>query len=245
MMELTAAHRSEGKSGRARQLYMVLSPRSLSHANLALRSLFRNSAEPVHLSLITDSADDKRVLADAVATAMESRNPCHKASVYSASDLDEREEGHFSKLVHLRNFRRGHPCWRKITDPLLLANGTDEMILLDPDLYFPNRFNFEATPDRGVLLMWQRPSCLWPPEIVETAMNAGIPLAHHVDIGVGQWRGPVDIEWLDWLIDQLGSANLPRSMHIEAIVWADLAMRIGGGHLDPHHWRCWHSTQYN
>jgi hypothetical protein len=75
-------------------------------------------------------------------------------------------------------------------------------------------------------------------------MTAGIRLAHHVDIGVAHWRLPVDLEWLDWLIGQLGSPDLPRSMHVEAIVWAAVAMRIGGGHLDPSHWLCWHRTQY-
>ena len=119
------------------------------------------------------------------------------------------------------------------------------MILLDPDLYFPNRFRFEPSPETGVLLMWQKPSCLFPPEVVGRAMNAGIRLAHHVDIGVAQWRAPVDLEWLDWLLGQLGSPELPHSMHVEAIVWAALAMRIGGGHLDPRHWLCWHRTQYN
>jgi hypothetical protein len=118
------------------------------------------------------------------------------------------------------------------------------MILLDPDLYFPNHFRFEPTPETGVLLMWQKPSCLFPPEVVETAVRAGIHLAHHVDIGVAHWRLPVDLEWLDWLIGQFGSPDLPRSMHVEAIVWAAVAMRIGGGHLDPRHWLCWHRTQY-
>ena len=31
----------------------------------------------------------------------------------------------------------------------------------------------------------------------------------------------------------------------KAVVWAALAMRIGGGHLDPRYWRCWSRTQYN
>jgi hypothetical protein len=28
-------------------------------------------------------------------------------------------------------------------------------------------------------------------------------------------------------------------MHVEAVVWAALAMRIGGGYLDPGYWKCW------
>src|ERR1700722_4434178 len=75
-------------------------------------------------------------------------------------------------------------------------------------------------------------------------MDAKIALAHHTDIGVAQWRMPVDLEWLDWLIGKIGSPQLPRSMHVESIVWAALAMRLGGGHLDPEKWVCWHRTQY-
>ena len=39
-------------------------------------------------------------------------------------------------------FRKGHPCWRKVTDPLLLSEPGAELVLLDPDVYFPNRFRF-------------------------------------------------------------------------------------------------------
>jgi hypothetical protein len=113
------------------------------------------------------------------------------------------------------------------------------MVLLDPDVYFPNRFQFEETPRSGLLLMWQRPNCLFPPPVVKTAIESGIPLAHHVDIGVSHWRASADLDWLDWLVGKLGGADLPRIMHVEAIVWASLAMRIGGGHLDPKYWKCW------
>jgi hypothetical protein len=113
---------------------------------------------------------------------------------------------------------------------------------LDPDLYFPNRFRFEETPKAGLLLMWQRPNCLFPPEVVKTAIDSGIRLAHHVDIGVAHWRALADLDWLDWLVGQLGGASLPRIMHVEAIVWAALAMRSGGGHLDPAYWRCWNRS---
>jgi hypothetical protein len=219
-----------------RHVYMVLSPRSLSYARDALESLFRNAIEPMHLRLITDSEADKQELSAAVA-ALDSG--FHQWSVYSENDLADREEAIFAGHENLRNFRRGHPCWRKISDPLLLAEPGEEMVLLDPDLYFPNRFQFEQTPASGLLLMWQLPNCLFPPETVKTAIDSGIRLAHHVDIGVGHWRNNVDLEWMDWLIGQLGGKSLPRLMHIEAIVWAALAMRVGGGHLDPDYWRCW------
>jgi hypothetical protein len=228
---------------RARRVHMVLSPRSLPYASLALSSLLRNADEAVSLTLITDSDKDKTVLTEVlnqIATAERSK---HEWAVYSDVDFDQRAASQFAGCDHLQAFRRGHPCWRKITDPLLLSEAGQEIVILDPDVYFPNRFRFEPTPQTGLLLMWQKPSCLLPFEVVEAAMSAGIALAHHTDIGVAQWRMPVDLEWLDWLIGKLGSPNLPRSMHVESIIWAALAMRLGGGHLDPNTWLCWHRTQ--
>jgi len=219
-----------------RHVYMVLSPRSLPYARDALDSLFRNSVEPLNLRLITDSKQDKELLSEA-AKSLDSNN--HRWEVHSEDDLVARETELFARYGHLRAFRRGHPCWRKITDPLLLSEPDVELVLLDPDLYFPNRFQFEETPPSGLLLMWQRPNCLFPPPVVRTAIASGIPLAHHVDIGVAHWRASADLDWLDWLVGKLGGANLPRIMHVEAIVWSALAMRIGGGHLDPMYWKCW------
>jgi hypothetical protein len=215
---------------------MVLSPRSLSYSRGALESLFSNSLEPIQLRLITDSKQDKEELSEAVNVI--DVGP-HQWAVYSEEDLDDREAAIFAGHDNLRAFRRGHPCWRKITDPLLLSDPGAELVLLDPDLYFPNRFQFEETPQSGLLLMWQQPNCLYPPEVVNSAINKGIRLAHHVDIGVAHWRAAADLDWLDWLIGELGGSSLPRIMHVEAIVWAALAMQIGGGYLDPSYWKCW------
>jgi len=164
-----------------RHVYMVLSPRSLSYARDALESLFRNSVETLHLRLITDSPQDKEELSETMA-ALDSRT--HRWTVYAEQDMVAREDALFAEHSNLRAFRRGHPCWRKITDPLLLSDSGEELVLLDPDLYFPNRFQFEQTPQSGLLLMWQRPNCLYPPDVVRTAIDAGFRLAHHVDIGV-------------------------------------------------------------
>jgi hypothetical protein len=228
-----------------RKLFMVLSPHSLPYARLALRSLFENCVEDFHLSLITDSRDDALCLSNELAELRIVESTAKRTTnVYAASDLLDFEQNKLAQHQHIRNFRLGHPCWRKITDPILLSADRDEMIVLDPDLYFPNRFSFEPTPNRGVFLMWQRPSCLLPDEVVRRAIDAKIGLAHHTDIGVAQWRLPIDLEWLDWQIEKLGSSQLPRSMHVESIVWAALAMRMGGGYLDPKIWVCWHRTQY-
>jgi hypothetical protein len=226
-----------------RKLYMVLSPRALSYASVALDSLFANCVERVDLHLITDSDGNKRALVHALHAL--SLSP-HTVTVVSKNDLADAEATLFSRFPNLSAFRSGHPCWRKITDPLLLATPGEEMIVLDPDLYFPNRFAFEPTPEQGLRLMWQQPNCLLPSPVVRTAIASGIPLARHVDIGVAHWRrsaGFAEFEWLDRLLGKLGGAALPRVPHVEAIVWSAMAMRFGGGYLDPAKWVCWHRTQ--
>jgi hypothetical protein len=224
-----------------RRVFIILSPRSLGYARLAMSGLFRNILEPIHLHLITDTAADRELLLEELCHAQQTGH--HGWSVYAEDELNDLESQSFRNYPTLRLFRHGHPCWRKLTDPVLLSKTGDEMIVLDPDLYFPGRFCFETTPERTLLLMWQKPNCLFPPEVVRTAFEEKIPLARHVDIGVAQWRTPVDLEWLEWLLGKLGGKSLPRVMHVEAIVWAALAMRIGGGHLAPTDWHCWHSSQ--
>jgi hypothetical protein len=233
-------------SGRAvrRRLFMVLSPRSLSYARLALGSLFANAVEQFELVLSTDSEEDKLLLRDEIDRLELQRANSGTCAIMSEADLSVRESEVFGQFQNLISFRHGHPCWRKITDPILLSDAGQEMIVLDPDIYFPNRFGFEDTLESGLLLMWQRPSCLLPPEVVNAGLRAGILFAHHTDIGVAQWKMPVDLAWLDWLLGELGSPKLPRSMHVESIVWAALAMRMGGGYLDPSAWLCWHRSQY-
>ena len=224
-----------------RQLYMILSPRSLGYARLALSSLLAHADEPLNLRLVTDSQADKQTLCDALLEL--SPDPRHQWSVISEDELADAEANVFGTLPHLRAFRHGHPCWRKITDPLLIAQPGEELVLLDPDLFFPNRFRFEPTPASGLLLMWQQPNCLFPPSVVRSALDQHIALARHVDIGVAHWRAGTDLEWLDWLIGRLGGSTLPRVMHVEAIVWAAIAMVQGGGYLNPDLWVCWRRSQ--
>jgi hypothetical protein len=228
----------------ARRIFMVLSPRSIGYARYALQSLLRNSLEPLHLCLVTDSASDKETLLRETADYPYANT--HRCSVVAKSDLDDQEAGAFRAHPHLRSFRQGHACWRKITDPLLMSNGNEEIIVLDPDLYFPNKFRFEKTPDQGVLLMWQKPSCLFPEGFVDAALKSRIALAHHVDIGVAHWRAGADLDWIEWLLQKLGVAEDPNAklfMHIEPIIWAALAMREGGGYLPPEQWHCWRRSQ--
>lgn len=218
----------------------VFSAHSLPYAKLALQSLLERCDDAMDLRLITDGESDRAAIAAALADI--TVPPQHRVTIHVQAEIDVLAESAFKGLAHLQAFRFGHPCWRKITDPILLAAEGQEVVILDPDLYFPNRFRFEPTPARGVLLMWQPPTCLLPPEVVRRAYDLGVPLAHHVDIGVGHARRNWDLAWLDDLIGRLGGTALPRKMHIEAIVWAALAMREGGGYLPPEHWHCWRNT---
>ena len=225
-----------------RKLFCVMSARALPYAEKGVESLFANVLEPVFLTIITDGGDDKKTITDAV-----SRIPLvldHKWCVYAQSEADERASVVFHRYPHIAQFRTGHPCWRKLTDPLLFCDDDDEMIILDPDLYFPNKFCFELSPQSGLQLMWQPPSCLLPDEIVMQAYALGVRLAHHVDIGVAQLRNHLDLEWLNWFIGALGGRSVPRAMHVEAIVWSALAMRMGGGYFDPITWYCWQYRQW-
>src|ERR1700733_7867733 len=135
-----------------RRLFMVLSPRSLPYARLALESLHRNCGEAFSLCLITDSEDDVvRLTSELESLKSHLKSERRTLNVYGEAELEDRAKDQFGRFEHIGAFRRGHPCWRKITDPLLLTVDHDEMIVLDPDLYFPNRFCFEPTPDSGVL----------------------------------------------------------------------------------------------
>jgi hypothetical protein len=225
-----------------RRVFCVLSARSLPYAKHALASLFANTSEAVALTLVTDTELDKQELRAALNSIEIAQK--HRWSVYSQVEADERASTSFARHTHLREFRNGHPCWRKLTDPILFSDPGEEMIILDPDLYFPNHFSFEPTPKTGLMLMWQPPSCLLPHEVVMSAYHASVKLAHHVDIGVAQLRNDVDLDWFDWLIASLGGKAIPRVMHVEAIIWAALAMRVGGGYFDPDYWYCWRYRQW-
>jgi hypothetical protein len=220
-----------------RQVYIVLSAKSLSYSRTCLRSLFRNVLEPISMTLITDSPADKLEL---IATMEEmAPDPRHSWKVVDEPDADARAEVLYAKYPLIRWFRKGHPCWRKITDPSLFAETGQEMVVLDPDVYFPNPFNFEETPTTGLLLMWQRRNCLYPPETVRLAFDNGIRMADHGDIGVYQATFPFDFDWLEHLLEKLGGESLPTwSMHVESIIWAAMAMEFGGGYLDPKIWLC-------
>jgi hypothetical protein len=95
------------EDGLFRRIFMVLSPRSLSYARLALRSLYRNCYENFKIHLITDSEEDKRILADELEQIFDDPIKAENTwTVNSASDLDDQELDKLGKYDHIRNFVR-------------------------------------------------------------------------------------------------------------------------------------------
>ncbi len=203
--------------------------------------MLKHSLDPLRLTIVTDGDDDAQQIARAFAPhAIDGQ-----VEVFTAAQADERATVYFQGMEHVHWFRRGHPCWRKITDPQLFAERDEELIIVDPDVFFPNYFRFERTPAQGLLLMRQKPNCLFPPNAVRATFRAGYAMADYADIGVAQLCQPVDPAWLNTFIATVGRDNLPAwSMHIEPIVWSAWGMLAGGGYLDPKWWRCWHNSHW-
>lgn len=219
-----------------RNLYCVLGVRSLPYATPCLASLARNAAEPLALTILTDSAADAAAMAAALAPVF--AGTTHLLAIHDQAHADALAVNFYRDCPRIAAFRHGHPCWRKVTDPAMYAAAGDEVIILDPDVYFPNRFAFEPTPDAGLLLMWQRPNCLLPEPLVAEAYDRGVAMADHTDIGVCQYRAPLDLALLEGLLTTIDTGPYARSMHVESIVWAALAERVGGGYLDAEAWHC-------
>jgi hypothetical protein len=217
------------------QIAISLGASSLPYGSLCIRSLAENldGDDPIHL--LTDSVDDQVRLEQAFGGLT-------RIKIHVSDALWEDEGNPIRRYAGLQRLRNGHPCWRKLTDPMLLAREGDDVVVIDPDVYFPRRFSFEKIQAGTLRLMWQKPNCLLPFSVVETAFAKGIAMADHVDIGVAQYRSPLDLEWLNWLVESLGET--PRVMHVEAILWSCLAMRMGGGYLDSNYWCCWANTQW-
>ena len=215
-------------------IVISLAASSLPYASLCVRSLAENLNSDEAIHLLTDSPRDQEQLQQAFAGL-------GRIKVQLSDELWEDGNNPMRKYAALGRLRKGHPCWRKLTDPMLPAREGDEVVVVDPDVYFPRRFSFEKVGDGTLRLMWQNPNCLLPFSVVHTAFAKGIAMADHVDIGVAQYRSPLDLEWLNWIVESLGET--PRVMHVEAILWSCLAMRMGGGYLDSDRWRCWANTQ--
>ena len=211
---------------------------SLPYAGPCIRSLAENlkGDDPIHL--LTDTPDDVVQMQKAFAGI-------DRIKIHLADELWEDPANPMRKYPGLERLRaEGHPCWRKLTDPMLLAKDGDEVVVVDPDVYFPRPFSFEPVGDGTLRLMWQKPNCLLPASVVEKAFAQGIAMADHVDIGVAQYRSPLDLQWFDELVEKILDGDMPRMMHVEAILWSCFAMRMGGGYLDSEHYQCWHNSSW-
>ena len=204
---------------------------------LCIRSLAENLYGDEAIHLLTDSLEDQLRLQQAFADLT-------RIKVQVSDELWEADGNPMRRYAGLGKLRNGHPCWRKLTDPMLLARDGDEVVIVDPDVYVPRPITFETDGEGSLRLMWQKPNCLLPFSVVRTAFAKGIAMADHVDIGVAQYRSPLDLEWLNWLVESLGVGDTPRVMHVEAILWSCLAMGMGGGYLNSDRWRCWANTQW-
>jgi hypothetical protein len=92
-----------------RHLYSVLSPRALPYAGLCLRSLLNNATEPLSLSLITDSPEDKATLREAMEQI--APDPRHAWAIFDGVEADDRAAARFAGFPHVLQFRKGNPCW--------------------------------------------------------------------------------------------------------------------------------------
>lgn len=221
-----------------RRVFILLSSRSLPYAHLCVRTMLANAVEPVHLRLLGDDPADVERLETGVADIAVPQGST--LGFLTKDDVSGEISARHPGRRGLWSLHNGHPCWRKIIDPLILSAEDEEVIVTDPDLFFPNRYSFEPTPATGVAMMRQGPNCLYPPDAVRQTFDLGVKLANHVDIGVAQVRaGAVDLDWLDWLTSSIDLARFRPFMHIEAIIWSAMAMRMGGAHLNPSVWRCW------
>lgn len=122
---------------------MIAGIDAISYAEVAIVSLLKYCRDKISLTVITDSSEDKQSFAEMLARV----GGNFACDVVSEADCDARAENMFRDFPNVRAFRKGHPCWRKITDPSLFAEPGEEIIVLDPDLYFPNAFHFEAAPE--------------------------------------------------------------------------------------------------
>ncbi len=223
-----------------RKIYYVLGKGSLPYAERCIASLVRSTRETLSVMILTDSPEDAVLVGEAIEPLFAKTR--HSLRVVDEVEARARADFYYADFPAIRRFREGHPCWRKITDPQMYAEWGEEVIILDPDVYFPNPFTFEPAPEFGIALMWQRPNCLLPEAVVRRAFNLAIPMADHTDIGVCQYYSPLNLFLLEDMLERLSSEPLPRSMHIESIVWAALAARSGGGHFLPQVWQCYANT---
>lgn len=223
-----------------RNIYYVLGKGSLPYAERCIASLTRSTTETLSVMILTDAPQDAVEIERAVTPHFAGSR--HSLRIVDEVEAREKAQSYYADFPSIRQFREGHPCWRKVTDPQMYSEWGEEVIILDPDVYFPNPFAFEPPPQFGIALMYQQPNCLLPEEVVRRAFNANITMVDHTDIGVCQYYAPLNLFYLEDLIGRLSEKPLPRSMHIESIIWAALAAQSGGGLFLPQVWHCYRNS---
>jgi len=113
---------------------------SLPYAAVCIRSLAENLEGDSAIHLLTDTPNDREQLEQAF-------SGLGRVKVHVADELWADDANPMRAYAGLEKLRGGHPCWRKLTDPMLLAREGDEVVVVDPDVYFPRRFSFEAVGD--------------------------------------------------------------------------------------------------
>jgi hypothetical protein len=137
-----------------RRAFILLSSHALAYARICIRTLLNNSDEPVHLRLVVDNADEARVFETEVQSIKLPEGS--RIEVITKDLVSDLLAQRYPGKQGLRALHEGHPCWRKIIDPLVLSAPEDEIIVADPDLLFPNLYRFEQTPAEGVMMMRSR-----------------------------------------------------------------------------------------
>src|SRR5262249_36930747 len=100
---------------------------SLPYASLCIRSLAENLDGDDAIHLLTDTPRDQEQLQQAFADLK-------RIKVHVSDELWEDGGNPMRKYAGLEKLRKGHPCWRKLTDPMLLAPEGYELVIVDPDV---------------------------------------------------------------------------------------------------------------
>src|SRR6266853_30243 len=103
-MSVNDSDRAKDGISVSRRLFMVLSPRSLPYARLALESLFKNSEEQFDLFLITDEESDKQILLDEI-KKLGVDQIRKRVQIFGEADLSARESEVFAAYPNIVSFR--------------------------------------------------------------------------------------------------------------------------------------------
>jgi hypothetical protein len=220
----------------------LASASSIAYSQHCLHSLLYNCQTPISLTIITDT--EKEIIAFKNLVRNWAYPSKHSIEVIGAETLQKIGLQRWAKYPNLIKYTQGHPCWRKVTDPFVLAK-EGPVVVIDPDVFFLRPFHFPVRSGKSITLMWQSPNCLYPAGAVDEAFATGMPLADHVDIGIAIVNNRIDWEWLDQFLGGISLEKYSSFMHIEAIVWSALAMHQGGCYLHPKRWYCYQASWHH